>query len=148
MPSRRFSRLGIYLLAIVTIVWCLAPFAWQIITSIKTDAEIAPKADAVTGEVRTVYIPTEPTTEHYRTLFTRKPFGRYLLNSAIVSAGSTVLCLFISALAAYAVARLNVRGGRCCSSGWCWCRCSRRSFSSSRSMSWCARRTPPTIPSH
>lgn len=86
------------------VAWCLAPFVWQIITSFKTNAAIT--------AIPNVYIPDDPTAEHYETLFLRKPFGRYLLNSTIVSGGATILCLFVSALAAYAVARLRVRGGK------------------------------------
>ncbi len=98
------KRLLLHILIWLFVAWCLAPFVWQIITSVKTNAEIA--------AIPNVYIPEHIGSHHYATLFERKPFGRYLLNSTIVSGGSTVLCLFVSSLAAYAVARLHVRGGK------------------------------------
>src|SRR4051812_37627218 len=98
------KRIVFHILVWLFVAWCLAPFLWQILTSLKTNAEIA--------SIPNVYIPGHVDGQHYHTLFARKPFGRYLLNSFAVSGGSTVLCLFVSALAAYAVARLQVRGGK------------------------------------
>jgi multiple sugar transport system permease protein len=86
------------------VLWCLAPFLWQIITSLKSNAEIA--------SLPVTYIPHEASLQHYDALFVRKPFAGYLFNSFIVSATSTVLCVGVSALAAYAVSRLRVRGSR------------------------------------
>jgi multiple sugar transport system permease protein len=93
-----------YALLLLLCAWCLAPFVWQILTSIKPNADIA--------AIPTVYLPAHPTGAHYAELFTRKPFARYLFNSFLVSATSTLLCLTVSSLAAYAVARLHLRGGR------------------------------------
>ena len=98
------KRLVLHTLVWIFVAWCLAPFVWQILTSLKSNAEIA--------SIPNVYIPAHVAGEHYATLFERKPFGRYLLNSFIVSGSSMILCLFVSSLAAYAVARLHVRGGR------------------------------------
>ena len=97
-------RFAFHILLWLFVAWCLAPFAWQIITSLKTNAEI--------GAIPNVYVPKHLGLHHYADLFQRKPFARYLLNSFVVSAGATALCLLVSALAAYAVARLRVRGGR------------------------------------
>lgn len=88
----------------LAVVWCLAPFLWQIITSVKTNAEIA--------ALPVSYVPHHPGLQHYEALFVRKPFARYLLNSFIVSSSSTILCVGISALAAYSFARLKMRGAR------------------------------------
>jgi multiple sugar transport system permease protein len=98
------KRAVLHILVWLFVAWCLAPFIWQILTSLKSDAEIV--------SVPNVYIPSRIDGEHYASLFSRKPFGRYLLNSFIVSGASTLLCLLVSALAAYAVARLHVRGGK------------------------------------
>jgi multiple sugar transport system permease protein len=88
----------------LVVLWCLAPFVWQIITSLKTESEIA--------SIPPVYVPSEPTLHHYTVLFERKPFARYLLNSFVVSTGATALCLAVSALAAYSMARVHVRGAK------------------------------------
>jgi multiple sugar transport system permease protein len=52
-----------------------------------------------------------PTLEHYRSVFGRLHFDRYLQNSLIVAAGSTSLALLLGTPAAYAFARLKMRGG-------------------------------------
>jgi multiple sugar transport system permease protein len=98
------KRCVFHILVWLFVAWCLAPFVWQIITSLKSNEEI--------GAIPNVYVPQRLSGEHYSTLFNRKPFGRYLANSLIISGASTILCLLVSALAAYAVARLRVRGGR------------------------------------
>ncbi|MFL6537635.1 MAG: carbohydrate ABC transporter permease [Chthoniobacterales bacterium] len=98
------KRAAYYVLIWLVVLWCLAPFLWQIITSLKSNVEIA--------ALPVTYIPHQITTDHYEALFVRKPFARYLLNSFIISAASTILCVGLSALAAYAVSRLRMRGSR------------------------------------
>lgn len=92
-------------LAIVLVVlFCLAPVLWQVLTSFKVNEDIA--------AIPTVYFPTRYTLNHYIDLFTRRPFWRYILNSAFVSIVCTVLSLAIGAPAAYALARLRLWGGK------------------------------------
>ena len=97
-------RATFYLLIWLVVLWCLAPFLWQIITSLKSNAEIA--------ALPVTYIPRHAGLQHYDALFARKPFARYLLNSFVISSASTLLCVGLSALAAYAVSRLRIRGSR------------------------------------
>lgn len=90
-------------LAIVLVVlFCLAPALWQLLTSVKVNQDIA--------AVPTVYFPSRYTLNHYIELFTRRPFWRYILNSAFVSITSTALSLAIGAPAAYSLARLRLWG--------------------------------------
>lgn len=98
------SRAGKQILVWVVVGWCLAPFLWQIVTSLKTDAEIT--------AIPVTYVPDKPTGKHYEALFTRKPFALYLWNSFFISSTSTAICLAVSAMAAYAIARLNVSGAK------------------------------------
>lgn len=99
---RFFSSFSRFLVLAVFVAWCLAPLAWQFVTSIKPDAEIT--------AAETTFWPRQPTGTHYTTLFSRRPFGRYLWNSAFIASGATLLCLAVSAPAAYALARLKPRG--------------------------------------
>ncbi|MDM9382015.1 carbohydrate ABC transporter permease [Chlorogloeopsis sp. ULAP01] len=86
------------------VIFCLAPVMWQLLTSFKVNEDIS--------RVPTVYFPTRFTLDHYIELFVRRPFFRYILNSAFVSIISTTLALAIGAPAAYALARLRPLGGR------------------------------------
>jgi len=84
------------------VVFCLAPVLWQLLTSIKVNADIS--------AVPNVYIPNRYTLEHYIELFRRRPFLNYIFNSALVAITSTILCLGLGAPAAYALARLQIWG--------------------------------------
>jgi multiple sugar transport system permease protein len=82
----------------------LAPVLWQLLTSFKVNEDIS--------MIPTVYFPKRFTLNHYIELFTRRPFLRYILNSAFVSIVSTSVCLAIGTPAAYALARLRPIGER------------------------------------
>jgi multiple sugar transport system permease protein len=84
------------------VILSLAPILWQVLTSIKTNADIS--------AVPNVYFPTRFTLQHYAELFSRRPFLTYLLNSLVIAVISTLLCLAIGTPAAYALARLKLPG--------------------------------------
>jgi multiple sugar transport system permease protein len=90
--------------ALLIAAYFLAPIIWQVLTSFKVNADIS--------AIPNVYIPKRITFEHYLSLFRRRPFGLYILNSAFVSITSTLLCLAVGAPAAYALARLRLWGER------------------------------------
>lgn len=77
------------------------PALWIVLTSLKTESELT--------EVPIHYLPEAPTLANYVTAFTNQPLLLFLLNSFVVAALSTALTLFVSSLAAYALARLNLR---------------------------------------
>ena len=77
------------------------PALWILLTSLKTEAELVLKP--------ITWWPHEPTLQNYVRAFSDQPLLRYLGNSAVVALGSTVVSLFVAALAAYAIARLNLR---------------------------------------
>jgi multiple sugar transport system permease protein len=88
--------------AALALAWSLGPAVWQALTAVKSDAQI-------TG-TPTIYLPHPVTWEHVAALWERKPFGRYLVNSAWISAWATLLCVAAAAPAAAALARLPGRG--------------------------------------
>lgn len=99
-----WKRILLTLAVIAVVIFCLAPVLWQVLTSFKVNEDIS--------AVPTVYFPTRFTLNHYIELFTRRPFWRYILNSAFVSIVSTALSLAIGAPASYALARLRPWGGK------------------------------------
>jgi multiple sugar transport system permease protein len=98
------KKIFLPLAIVLVVVFCLAPVLWQVLTSFKVNEDIA--------AVPTKYFPTRYTLNHYIQLFIRRPFWRYILNSAFVSIISTALALAIGAPAAYALARLRPWGGK------------------------------------
>ncbi|MEQ9551275.1 MAG: carbohydrate ABC transporter permease [Coleofasciculus sp. G3-WIS-01] len=91
---------------VLTLIFCLAPALWQVLTSFKVNEAIS--------AIPNVYFPApdQLTWNHYTQLFERYPFWRYIFNSALVSLTSTFLCLIAGAPAAYALARLRIPGER------------------------------------
>lgn len=83
-------------------IFCLAPVLWQLITSIKVNADIE--------TIPNIYWPSRQTLSHYAELFVRRPFFNYLFNSGFVAITSTVLCLAIGTPAAYSLARQPIPG--------------------------------------
>lgn len=82
--------------------WSLAPAVWQMLTSVKPDAQIT--------RIPTVYLPWPPTADHFVNLWSRKPFGHYLVNSALIAGSATLLCVAVGAAAAAALSRMPGRG--------------------------------------
>ncbi len=93
----RAGRVALAAALAAAILWSLAPAAWQVLTALKPDSEIT--------RVPTVYLPRPPTGAHFDALFARKPFARYLANSAVVSGAATVLSVSLAAVLAAALAR-------------------------------------------
>jgi multiple sugar transport system permease protein len=88
----------------LVVVFFMGPVLWQVLTSFKVNSAIS--------AVPAIYFPTpnQLTLEHYQSLFVRRPFTLYILNSALVSITSTLLALALGAPAAYALARLRLPG--------------------------------------
>jgi multiple sugar transport system permease protein len=91
-----FSYLGI----IVIVVYCLLPFYWMIVSSLRQSE------DTFSNEV----LPSPVSTENYDSAFDpANGFTRSLINSLIVAGTTTVLVLLIGILTAYALARLDFK---------------------------------------
>ena len=84
-------------------LWSLAPFLWQLLTSLKPAAEVA--------AVPPTYWPSRLDFTSYTSMWKARPFATYMLNSLIVGLGTTVLATGIGAAAAYAFSRLRLPGG-------------------------------------
>ncbi len=77
------------------------PAVWILLTSLKSEAELVSKP--------ITWWPRNPTLANYVQAFTDQPLLRFLGNSLAVAVLSTVLSLLVASLAAYAIARLNLR---------------------------------------
>jgi multiple sugar transport system permease protein len=82
----------------------LAPFALMVSTAFKEHAyvlEIPPKL-----------IPDRPTLDNFVEAWTSNSFGRYFLNSAIVTVASTIISVTLSAMLGFVFARYEFPGRR------------------------------------
>ena len=96
------GRVLLYACAVFIVAWSVGPFLWQTSTSLQLDREL------VSGSPKLV--PAPFTFEHFVNIFAGKSFHRYLFNSVIVAFSTTFLCLLFGSVAAYALARLDIRG--------------------------------------
>jgi multiple sugar transport system permease protein len=81
-------------------VFCLLPFYWLINVSLKTGADLSSSSA----------LPAHPSLRNYSSIFRNGDFTNGLRNSAIVATSVTVLALLFGSFAAYALARLRMRG--------------------------------------
>jgi multiple sugar transport system permease protein len=94
------TKLFIYVQLVVFFMIFMVPILWMLLSAFKDNVDI------------TSYPPKiffNPTLDHFRELFTSYPFGKYILNSIIITFGSTCLGLLLGVPAAYAAARYNLQ---------------------------------------
>jgi ABC-type glycerol-3-phosphate transport system permease component len=81
--------------------FALFPIYWVLITSLKPRSEIYTRTPDLW--------PSDPQWSQYPRVLGDGNVGRALMNSLIVASGTMVICLVVSALAAYVLARYRVR---------------------------------------
>jgi len=96
------SRILFFAVVLLFVVYTLIPFYWAINTSFKSETEIRTDPTAA--------FPENITFDNYRVALRFQAFLTSVVNSFIVSGGSTVFALLIGSLAAYALGRYRFYG--------------------------------------
>lgn len=96
------ERTLIYVLIAVFLFITLSPLIWVLSTSLKPNTE--------TISFPPKLLPEVPTIENYLFVLTDPALARSLVNSFIISIGSTALSVAVSSLAGYAFARFEFKG--------------------------------------
>lgn len=96
------GNIGLYALVVVISLFCLFPFYFAIVTSLKSGTEL----------FSSTLWPASPSLKNYISMFvvTEHPFGRHILNSLAVSTMVVIASLFLGVTAAYALGRIQFRG--------------------------------------
>lgn len=94
-------RTGVYLAALALAAFLCGPLLWMVLTALKT------RADVFTSPP--TWWPRHPTLDNLASASTGQ-FAHSLLNSAVVCAGTTLLCMALSLLACYPLTRPGLRG--------------------------------------
>jgi multiple sugar transport system permease protein len=89
-------------LSILITLLVLSPLVWAIATSLKSEVEAVAYPP--------VFWPSQITFENFARVLNGQNFLTELLNSVYYSLGSVILSILVSAPAAYAAARFNMRG--------------------------------------
>jgi len=103
MLNQTIKKTLTYLLLILIAIAMLFPLFWLISTALKSATE-----NIFSFPIK--LLPEKPTLENFTTVWQSYPFGKYLLNSTIVSLLTVILNLTFCSLAAYPLARLNFKG--------------------------------------
>lgn len=98
-PNRRKT---VWIAAAIVAANGFFPALWILFTSFKTEAELLRHPITI--------VPHDPTLTNYVRVFVDQPILLFLWNSLVVAGLSTALCVFVSALAAYAIVRLRIPG--------------------------------------
>jgi len=101
-PKSRFYWIACYTILAIYAVFTLTPIAYLVVSSFKTQQQI------YDGISSTFWF--TPTLDSYRFIFETKPILSLLMNTLVVSVGSTIISLVFGTIAAYALARYKFRG--------------------------------------
>ncbi len=96
------SRLGLGAAVFALLFVVIAPFYYVVTSSFK-------EPQAIIARVPTLF-PIPFTLEHYEKLLRSSAFPTYLANSLWVAAGTMIICVVLSTLAAYGLYRLRLPG--------------------------------------
>jgi len=103
-PARDWVLIGLWIaLVIVAVIW-IAPFVFIVFTSLKSNAQVMASSAFAP--------PLDPQFSNYVAAWGRGRFGTTVFNSAIITLIKVPLGLMISAMAAYALAKIEFRGNR------------------------------------
>ena len=95
------KRLLFYILIGMIFIFNLAPFLWQIISSLKDSKELY--------SLPITYIPSRVSLNAYKNVISNPLFLRYFLNSVIVCIFTTFITLVLASFAGYALSRLKLK---------------------------------------
>ncbi|MBM3523241.1 MAG: carbohydrate ABC transporter permease [Alphaproteobacteria bacterium] len=96
LPRRRM----VWFAALIVAANGFFPAIWILFTSLKTEGELM--------RYPITYWPSEPTIGNYVRAFADQPLLLFAWNSFVVASISTIVCVVVSAMAAYALTRLRL----------------------------------------
>jgi len=104
MKLERAAWAGVWAGMLLALAATLFPFYWMVNTSLKPQSEVFQSPPT--------FVSANWTMAGYLQIWASRLIGRFFLNSAIVSIGSTLLAMALSALAAYGFSRFRMRWER------------------------------------
>lgn len=99
--KNRNVRVVFYLALTGFVFLCLSPILWVLKMSLMPPIELFASPPRL--------LPSELTVDSYQTVLREPTFVRGFLNSAVIAGFTTLVCLILGAIAAYAFARLRFR---------------------------------------
>jgi multiple sugar transport system permease protein len=93
-------RVMVLIAGAIVVINGFVPALWVVLTSLKTETELM--------RLPITILPDNPTFGNYVRVFTDQPILTFMWNSVVVATLSTLICVTVSALAAYALVRLRL----------------------------------------
>ena len=98
------GRWWLYVILVVALVAVVAPFAWMVLGSFKSEGELR--------QVPPTWLPESASLDNYAQLFDKLSFGQFFSNSIIVAVVVTAGNLIFCSMLGYALAMLDFKGKR------------------------------------
>lgn len=92
----------VYALLVLIGAFVLFPFLWMVLTSLKNETEAL--------RIPVIWLPEKATLDAYVTMWVRKNYATYFLNSTVVSLATALVSTFLGAMAGYGFSRFALRG--------------------------------------
>ena len=104
MKSKKvnWGHVIVFIILILCMIVTLLPFVWMILTSLKTQAE----SICIPLKI----LPEKPLFSNYAAVFTKIPFAKMYLNTAVTATVIVVVQLILCSMAAYAFGRIKFPG--------------------------------------
>ena len=100
IPKAPGTPWWLWICVVAIVIFCLLPFYWLVNISLKTGPDLSSAN----------LFPPHPSLNNYKSIFQNSNFTRALGNSAIVALTTTLIGVVVGSFAAYALARLRMRG--------------------------------------
>lgn len=105
-------RFILYLVVLLIVAWIVVPYLWLVVSSFSYKIDLL--------KVPLKWIPSKINLNHYKELFSSSSaigagmsfFFKALVNSSVVTFGSTIISMFFGVISAYAIVRLRFIGQR------------------------------------
>lgn len=98
------SKIGVHIFLLLFVGIIVFPVMWLIFGSFKTQVELYSPVLNI--------LPESFNLNNYIAVFKNQPFHQYIINSFAVAILTTCICLVAGSMAAYSIARVNIRGKR------------------------------------
>ena len=95
------KKILFYLVLACIFLYCLFPFLWTLQTALKPAKEVF--------RLPVSYFPETISLENLRDVFSKRPFGRYVVNSFITAGGATTLTLWVASIIAFRLRAMDLR---------------------------------------
>ncbi|MBL8160577.1 MAG: carbohydrate ABC transporter permease [Anaerolineae bacterium] len=101
-PRLNLSRIVLFAFFVILTLGFVFPLYWMVISSLRPEGRIFVDAFEI--------IPSALSLDSYRTLFEEEPYGQWIVNSIVQTAGFAITALFLCTTSGYALAKFKFRG--------------------------------------